>query len=195
GLEVAATARRLGLEVTVVEVAQAPLSRVLGDEVGNWFRDLHARHGVAVTCGAGIEEFEPRGEGARLHLSDGRHIDGDVIVAGIGAMPATDWLDRSGVDTANGVLCESDLSTSVPGVVAAGDVARWYNPIFDEEMRIEHWTNAVEQGRHAARTLLGTKEPFSSVPYFWTDEYEAHMRFVGRAAAAENVMIEIMDDD
>lgn len=195
GLEVASTARQLGLEVTVVEVAQVPLGRVLGDEVGGWFRDLHVRHGVRVECGAALESVEARGSGARLHLSDGRHIDGDVVVAGIGAAPAVEWLAGSGVRLANGVECGPDLSTSVPGIVAAGDVARWYNPIFDEEMRVEHWTNAVEQGRHAAATLLGEAEAFSSVPYFWTDEFEARMRFVGRADAADSLLIETMTDN
>lgn len=194
-LEVAATARQLGLDVTVVEVAQVPLGRVLGDEVGGWFRELHERNGIRVGCGTAVESVERRGEGARFHLSDGRQVSADVVVAGIGATPAIEWLHDSGLDLAQGVQCAPDLSASAPNVVAAGDLARWYNPTFDEEMRIEHWTNAVEQGRHAAGTLLGAGESFSSVPYFWTDQYEARMRFVGRAEAADEVLIEESSKD
>lgn len=194
-LEIASTARQLGLDVTVVEVAQVPLARALGDNVGRWFRDLHSRNGVAVECGAALEKVESSGKGARIHLGSGRTLDADVVVAGIGATPATDWLFDSGLDLANGVRCDANLQTSVPGVVAAGDVARWYNPAFDEEMRVEHWTNAVEQGRHAASTLLGNGEAFSSVPYFWTDQHDARMRFVGRAEAADDVVVETMEDN
>jgi len=194
-LEIASTARQLGLEVTVVEVAQVPLARALGDHVGRWFRDLHTRHDVNVECGAALERVESHGNGARIHLGNGRQLDADVVVAGIGATPATDWLFGSGLDLVNGIRCGADLSTSAPGVVAAGDIARWYNPAFDEEMRVEHWTNAVEQGRHAASTLLGNSEAFSSVPYFWTDQHDARMRFVGRAEAADDVVVETMEDN
>ncbi|QBI53650.1 NAD(P)/FAD-dependent oxidoreductase [Streptomonospora litoralis] len=195
GLEIAATARQLGLDVTVIEVGQVPLGRALGDEVGGWFRTLHERNGVEVVCTCTVETIERRGDGAVLTLSNGRVVGADIVAAGVGASPATEWLDGSGVQTANGVLCYADLSTSVPGVVAAGDVARWYNPLFDEEIRVEHWTNAVEQGRRAAHTLLGQGEAFSAVPYFWTDQYEARMRFVGRATAASEVAIKECDDD
>ncbi|MBB4931150.1 NADPH-dependent 2,4-dienoyl-CoA reductase/sulfur reductase-like enzyme [Lipingzhangella halophila] len=195
GLEIAATARQMDLDVTVVEVGRAPLSRALGDEVGDWFRALHARHGVEIVCTCTVETIERRGDGAVLTLSNGRVLNADVVVAGVGASPVTEWLDGSGVQTANGVVCHSDLSTSVPGVVAAGDVARWYNPLFDEEIRVEHWTNAVEQGRRAAHTLLGNGEAFGAVPYFWTDQYEARMRFVGRASAATEVAVKELNDD
>ncbi|GAA4889572.1 NAD(P)/FAD-dependent oxidoreductase [Streptomonospora salina] len=195
GLEIAATARHLGLDVTIIEVGQVPLGRALGDEVGSWFRTLHARNGVEIVCTCTVETIERQGEGAVLTLSNGRTVNADVVAAGVGASPVTEWLDGSGVQTANGVLCYSDLSTSVPGVVAAGDVARWYNPLFDEEIRVEHWTNAVEQGRRAAHTLLGEGEAFSAVPYFWTDQYDARMRFVGRATAASEVAVKEFDDE
>ncbi|WP_062214064.1 NAD(P)/FAD-dependent oxidoreductase [Streptomyces sp. NBRC 109706] len=195
GLEIAATARQLGLDVTVVEVGRVPLTRALGDEVGAWFRALHGRHGVEIECACTVDTVVRSGSGARLTLSSGRTINADVVVAGVGTTPATDWLDGSGVETTNGVVCHADLSTSVPGVVAAGDIARWYNPLFDEEIRVEHWTNAVEQGRRAAQTLIGHGEAFTAVPYFWTDQYEARMRFVGRAAAASEVAVREWTDD
>ena len=193
GLEVAATARQIGLEVTVIEVSKMPLGRMLGNEVGSWFRKLHRRNGVNVICGTPLKSIEPGVGGSQVVLDDGQTIHADVVVAGIGATPATEWLSDSGLELARGVRCNSDLSTAAPGVVAAGDIARWYNPLFDEEMRVEHWTNAVEQGRHAAGTLLGACDSFSSVPYFWTDQYNAKMRFVGRSDAADVIAIEEMN--
>jgi NADPH-dependent 2,4-dienoyl-CoA reductase/sulfur reductase-like enzyme len=195
GLEVAATARQLGLDVTVVEVGRAPLARALGDDVGQWFRETHARHGVEVVCTCSVERFERNGEGVRAELSNGNVLNADLVVAGIGATPAVGWLEDSGLSLANGVLCASDLSTEAPGVVAAGDIARWYNPVYDEEMRVEHWTNAVEQGRHAARTLLGSRDAFGAVPYFWSDQFEAKLRFVGSGTAATEIVVEEASED
>lgn len=189
-LEIAATARQMGVEVSVIDVGRAPLARALGDDVGAWFRELHTRNGVDVVCTCSVERFVPTPGGVRAELSTGGAVHADVVAAGIGAVPNVEWLEGSGLSVANGVLTAADLSTGVPGIVAAGDIARWYNPLFDEEMRVEHWTNAVEQGRHAARTLLGANEAFSSVPYFWSDHYSAKMRFVGRGVAATDVVVE-----
>lgn len=190
GLEIAATARQMGVEVSVIDVGRAPLARALGDEVGTWFRELHLRNGVNIVCTCSVERLVPTPRGVRAELSTGGTVEADVVAAGIGAIPNVEWLEGSGLNIANGVLTAADLSTGVPGIVAAGDIARWYNPLFDEEMRVEHWTNAVEQGRHAARTLLGANDAFSSVPYFWSDHYSAKMRFVGRATAATDVFVE-----
>jgi NADPH-dependent 2,4-dienoyl-CoA reductase/sulfur reductase-like enzyme len=189
GLEVAATARRLGLDVTVVETEKAPLSRVFGPEVGSWVKRLHERAGINVRCAVALEEVRSASDGFRLLFRDGPAVFADVVLAGVGAAPATSWLSGSGVVVENGVRCGPDLSTDVPGVVAAGDIARWHNSLFSEEMRIEHWTNAVEQGRHAAGTLLGAAEPFQTVPYFWTDQHEAKIRFVGRADSADDIAV------
>ena len=194
GLEVAATATKLGATVTVVDVAAAPLSRVFGDAIGHWFTALHARHGVDVRCSTSVARVERRGAGAEVTFTDGERLPADLIVAGIGGRPAVDWLAGSGVDTDCGVVCQPDLSTSVPGVVAAGDLAIWHNATFDQTMRVEHWTNAVEQGRHSAGRLLGDRTPFSSIPYFWTDQFGAKLRFVGRAAPDDDVVVEQQDD-
>lgn len=194
GLEIAATARQMGVEVSVIDVGRAPLARALGDDVGTWFRELHTRNGVDVVCTCSVERFVPTAHGVRAELSNGSTLHADIVAAGIGAIPNVDWLEGSGLRIGNGVLTAADLSTGAPGVVAAGDIARWYNPLFDEEMRVEHWTNAVEQGRHAARTLLGANEVFSSVPYFWSDHYSAKMRFVGRGTAATDVLVEEATD-
>jgi NADPH-dependent 2,4-dienoyl-CoA reductase/sulfur reductase-like enzyme len=194
GLEVAATAREIGVDVSVVEVAPAPLSRVVGDEVGEWFRSYQAGHGVDFFCGAVIDRIEPRARGTTIALRDGTVLAADVVVAGVGVRPATDWLRGSGVVLADGVVCDKSLRTSAPDVVAAGDVTRWYNALFDEQMRVEQWTNAVEQGRHAALTLLGADDAYAPVPYFWSDQFDAKMRFVGRANAAQHVRVERSDE-
>ncbi|WP_433347476.1 NAD(P)/FAD-dependent oxidoreductase [Microtetraspora malaysiensis] len=190
GLEVAATAREMGLDVSVVEVAPVPLTRVLGDEVGQWFKTYQESRGVKLLCGSIIDGIEPSPGGSKVILRDGTALSADLVVAGVGAVPATDWLEGSGLKLSDGVVCDQSLRASAPGVVAAGDVTRWYNSLFDEEMRVEQWSNAVEQGRHAATTLLGGDESYVSVPYFWSDQFDARMRFVGRANAAEQVHIE-----
>ncbi|NDL60367.1 FAD-dependent oxidoreductase [Phytoactinopolyspora sp. XMNu-373] len=194
GLEVAATAREMGLDVSVVELAPVPLTRVLGDEVGQWFRTHQEAHGVQLHCGSVLDGIEAGARGSKIRLQNGTVLSADLVVAGVGVTPATGWLEGSGVRLADGVVCDKSLHTSVPGVVAAGDVTRWYNALFDEEMRVEQWTNAVEQGRHAAASLLGAVEAYTPVPYFWSDQFNAKMRFVGRANAAEQIHVERMDD-
>lgn len=190
GLETASVARSLGLDVTVVSRSDAPLSPRLGPEVGEWYRQLHERNGVNLIQNAAVSMIEARPNGVFVTLASGTSIKADLLVAGVGSQPATSWLNNSGVDTSDGVLCTSALETSAPHVVAAGDIARWQNPTFGESMRVEHWSNAVEQGRHAAATLLGDRSPFTSVPYFWTDQHLTKMRFVGRAEGATEVRVE-----
>ena len=190
GLELGAALRTQGWAVQVVEVAPAPLARVLGDEVGAWFLELHERHGVHVRCEALATAVEAAGQGYRLHLHEGTELEADLVIGAMGATPEVEWLAGSGVPTADGVLCDERLQTGVPGIVAAGDIARWYNPLFDQVMRVEQWTNAVEQGRHAALSLLGSTVPYSAVPYLWSDQFGARMKFVGVASAAAEVRIE-----
>lgn len=189
GLEVAATARSLGLEVTVVETAATPLNRILGSEVGGWVRQLHERNGVQVRCAVALKDISKTADGFQVRFAEGPTMPADVVVAGVGAAPQTGWLQGSGIDVENGVRCAPDLSTNVPQVVAAGDVARWPNALFAEEMRVEHWTNAVEQGRHAAGTLLGEREDYRAVPYFWSDQHDAKLRFVGRADGDDDIAV------
>lgn len=195
GLEVAATVRGMGLDVSVVEVAPVPLTRVLGDEVGEWFRTYHARHGVVMYTSSAPWSVEFGPHGAALDLGGGRTVRADVVLAGVGVEPATGWLRGSGLALSDGVLCDRTLRTSAHNIVAAGDVARWHNPLFDENMRLQQWTNAVEQGRHAAMTLLGGGDSYAAVPYLWTDQFEARMRFVGRTNAADQVRVEHRGDD
>lgn len=193
GLEVAATAREMGLEVSVVELAPAPLARVLGDEVGRWFLGYHAARGIDIHCNTSVESIDASG---KVWLRGGTTLAADVIVAGVGAVPAIDWLRSSGLRLSDGVVCDQFLHASLPGVVAAGDIARWYNPLFDQDLRVEQWTNAVEQGRYVALSLLGAADaPYASAPYFWSDQFGAKIRFVGTSNAAQQVEIKQADDN
>ncbi len=196
GLEVAATARQRGNAVTVLELAPAPLTRAVGADMGRAIGALHEAEGVALRCGVGIERLVEPG----VLLAGGELVRADVVVVGIGVAPAVGWLDGSGLELRDGVVCGSDLAARTadgsvaPGVYAAGDVARWVNPLFDEEMRVEHWTNAAEQGEHAARNLLRTSrgetpEPFAAVPFFWSDQYAHRIQFLGHAGPDDDALV------
>jgi NADPH-dependent 2,4-dienoyl-CoA reductase/sulfur reductase-like enzyme len=183
GAEVAASARQLGLDVTMIEALETPLARTLGPEIGGILQQAHERRGVRVLCGRRVERFEGTDRVTGLTLDDGTTLDCGLVIVGIGMTPSVAWLEGSGVELDDGVRCDETLSTSVPGIVAAGDVANWYNPLFEERMRVEHWTNAVEQARHAVSTLLaapGEAKPFSSVPMFWSDQFEIKIQGAGR---------------
>jgi NADPH-dependent 2,4-dienoyl-CoA reductase/sulfur reductase-like enzyme len=192
GAEVAATARGRGLDVIVLEAMPVPLERAIGAEMGMVAASLHTDNGVDLRLGVGVEGFAgtTRVEGVRL--AGGETVAADVVVVGVGVAPNTAWLDGSGIELGNGIICDATCATSLPGVYAAGDVASWHNPQFDEQMRVEHWTNAVEQGRAAALNLLaGVEEatPFSSVPYFWSDQYGTKIQFVGHARPDDEVHV------
>ncbi len=183
GAEVAASCRVRGLEVTVVEPLEVPLLRGLGPEMGAVCAALHRDHEVDLRCGTSLESFEGAGRIERVRLSDGSTLEVDLVIVGVGAAPQTHWLESSGLALEDGVLCDASCATAAPDVVAAGDVARWLNPLFGEPMRVEHWTNAVEQGMYAARRLLHGPEgiePFASVPLFWSDQYDVKIQFAGR---------------
>jgi NADPH-dependent 2,4-dienoyl-CoA reductase/sulfur reductase-like enzyme len=192
GMEVAASARELGLEVTVIESLPSPLLRGLGAELGAWAMGRFADHGVDVLCGATVKGFlgETRVEG--VELGDGKRIQADVVVAGIGVVPASAWVADSGLDIENGILCDSSGATGFPDVVAAGDVARWYNPVYGEAIRYEHWTSAVEQSAVAAERLLGGHggvKPLAQVPYVWSDLFEMRLGIVGDVAGSDRMHV------
>jgi 3-phenylpropionate/trans-cinnamate dioxygenase ferredoxin reductase subunit len=181
GAEVASTARALGLDVTVVEAAEIPLERALGREMGRVCAALHGDHGVRLLCGTGVAGLEGTDRVTGVRLADGRLLPADVVVVGVGVRPATDWLAGSGVHVDDGVVCDAGCASSVPGVVAVGDVARCPNPFTGRHARIEHWTNAMEQPRTAARTLLSGVPTAAPVvaPYFWSDQYQARIQLAG----------------
>lgn len=183
GSEVAATCRGRGLAVTLVEALAAPLAHALGPAVGAVCAGLHRDHGVDLRCGVGVAAVEGSGRVERVALSDGSRIEADLVVVGIGVVPEVGWLAGSGLALGDGVLCDATCAASAPGVSAAGDVARWTNPLFGEAMRVEHWTNAVEQGEAAARRLLrGPEEApaYAPVPYVWSDQYDRKIQIAGR---------------
>lgn len=192
GAEVAASARQLGLDVTMIEALDTPLAQSLGPRLGRILQGVHERRGVRVRCGRKVERFEGAGRVEGLLLDDGSRVDCELVVVGIGVRPAVAWLEGSGVDLENGVRCDETLAASTPGVVAAGDVANWYNPLFEERMRVEHWTNAVEQARHAVSTLLaapGEAKPFESAPIFWSDQYDIKIQGAGRPKPSDELVI------
>ena len=191
GSEVAATCKALGVDVTIVEALDVPLLRVLGPQLGAICGDLHRHHGVELKLGHGVAGLlgERRVEG--VELTDGTVVPAEVVVVGIGVAPNTEWLNGCGLDINDGVVCDRTCAAEgADNVVAAGDVARWYNTLFAREMRVEHWTNASEQADHAVATLLaepGQAEEFAPIPYFWSDQYDTKIQMVG--VPAEDVVI------
>ncbi len=193
GAEVAATARGLGCEVTVVEALDRPLARVLPPVLGQVCADVHTDQGVDLRLGAGVDGFDTDdGSISAVRLSDGSSVEADLVAVGIGVVPNTEWLDGSGLTIDNGVVCD-ETTLAAPGVVAAGDVARWPNRRFGESMRVEHWDNAVSMGQHAARRLLagdgGVDLVYEPVPYFWSDQYDRKIQLVGRVGPDDQVQV------
>ena len=190
GAEVAATARERGFDVTLLEALAVPLQRVLGDTVGALCADIHRDHGVDVRLSTGVSGFvdDGRGQVAGVVLSDGATLPADVVVVGVGVVPNVEWLAGSGLTVDNGVVCD-ETCLAAPGVVAAGDVACWYNPRLGEAMRVEHWENAQDQGAHAARRLLDARDPYAPVPWFWSDQYDRKIQLAGRSGPGDEVAI------
>ncbi|MGU3432554.1 NAD(P)/FAD-dependent oxidoreductase [Actinomycetes bacterium M1A6_2h] len=199
GSEVASGARRRGLPVTIVEAMDVPLVRAVGVDMGRACSDLHLRNGVDLRCGVSVARVDTDGGRVRgVVLSDGSVIPADLVIVGIGADPATGWLASSGIEIDNGIVCDQYMMSSLPGVAAAGDVARWHNALFDTPMRLEHWTSAAEQGAAATRNLLaepGAPTPYTTVPYFWSDWYDTRIQFVGVPAADETRIVSGDTDD
>ena len=191
GAEIAATCRSRGLDVTVLEMLPQPMVRGLGPELGAVLAAIHRDHGVDLRTSVQVDTIEDDGAGGvrGVRLGDGSVVAADVVVVGVGVVPETDWLKGSGLAIDNGVVCDETCSAA-PGIVAAGDVARWPNALFDgERMRLEHWTNATEQGVHAARRLLGHEDPFAPVPFVWSDQYDRKIQTVGRVSADADVHV------
>jgi 3-phenylpropionate/trans-cinnamate dioxygenase ferredoxin reductase component len=179
GLEVTAAAREAGCEVTVVETLAKPLLRVLGAEVADVFLALHKEHGVVFRLGASVSAVEARGTTSVVRLGDGSDLEADLLVVGVGVAPNVELADAAGLDTDNGVLVDEHLRTSHPDVYAAGDVANAHHPLLGRRIRVEHWDNAIQQGRAAARNMIGHEEPYTRLPYFFTDQYDLGMEYVG----------------
>ena len=189
GAEVAASARQRGLEVTVVEPASVPLERVLGTELGAVYRDIHTDHGVRMLLGTGVEAFEGDGSVERVRTGDGRELDCDFVVVGVGVEPRTRLAEQAGISVDNGILVDERLQTAVPGVFAAGDVANAHHPFFGERIRVEHWANALNQGPAVARNMLGEGTAYERLPYFFSDQYDVGMEYSGFARRWDRVVV------
>ena len=192
GAEVAASCRQRGAAVTMVEALGNPLESALGPEMGALYAAIHRDQGVDVRTGVAVAAIEGEGHVERVRLADGSVLAAELVVVGIGVRPETAWLEGSGVALQDGVVCDASCATNVPGIVAAGDVARWTNPRYGESMRVEHWTNAVEQAQAAVARLLGgadAAQPFDPVPYVWSDQYDAKLAVAGRPRAGDEVRV------
>ncbi len=195
GLEAAATASAAGCHVTVLEGFEAPLMRGLGAEMGHAVGEVHRRHGVEIRCNVRVDGFDGTTRVTGVRLADGEVVPADVVIVGIGVAPATSWLESSGLTLRDGVVCDKFLCAGPSTVFAAGDVARWPNALFthvEADMRVEHWTTAAEEGQAAAANLLAKlrgeePQPFVTVPFFWSDQFEARIQFLGRATATSQV--------
>ncbi|MFD3617943.1 NAD(P)/FAD-dependent oxidoreductase [Streptomyces sp. NPDC058676] len=186
GAEAAAVAWRLGARVTLLEPAAVPLAHAVGTEVGQMLSRAHGDRGVDLRCGVTVTEVTEDG----VRLADGEVIDADEVLVAVGSLPNTEWLDGSGLPVGDGVICD-EFCEAAPNVYAAGDVARWYNPLFGTSMRIEHRTNAAEQGMAAARNLLrpDARKPFAPVPYFWSDQYDMKVQAYGFLRGHDEVAV------
>jgi NADPH-dependent 2,4-dienoyl-CoA reductase/sulfur reductase-like enzyme len=190
GSEVASSARACGLEVTVVDVSPTPLAYAIGPEMGAMMASLHSDHGTELRLGTTVAGLEGDGRVARARLTDGDVVEADLVVVGVGVTPNTAWLEGSGLELANGVVCDASLNAGPPGVYAAGDVARWRNDLFGHDVRVEHWTTAGDQGAHVARNLLaGKPQPFVDAGYIWSDQYGVKLQVVGLTSDADEVRI------
>lgn len=192
GSEVASGANKRGVPVTVIEALPTPLVRAAGAAMGQAIASLHHRNGTELRCGVGVSAIEGGDSVERVVLDDGAVIDADLVVVGIGVVPATGWLDGSGVRVDNGIVCDENLWTGVPGVYAAGDVANWFNVAIGERQRMENWTAAAEQGAVAARNAIDplNQKPYATVPYFWSDWYDVRIQFVGSPHADEVMVVD-----
>ncbi len=186
GCEVAASARQKGMEVTVAEPQSVPLEGVLGPELGAFYREVHAEHGVDLRLGESVEAIEGSGRAERVRTSGGAELECDAVVVGVGVAPRT-ALAEGVLDVDNGILVDASLRASADGVFAAGDVANHDHPLLGR-LRVEHWANALEQGPTAARAMLGQDVVYDRVPYFFSDQYDVGMEYAGHSRAGDEVV-------
>jgi 3-phenylpropionate/trans-cinnamate dioxygenase ferredoxin reductase component len=179
GLEVASAARQHGAEVTVLESLDLPLLRVLGPEVARVFADLHREHGVDLRTGVEVTAITPNGDGAGVTLGDGSNVDVDLLVVGVGVEPVTDLAEAAGLTVDNGIRTDGHLRTDDEHIYAIGDVANVDHPVLGHPLRVEHWDTAIQHGKALAATLTGTPTEASALPYFFTDQYDLGMEYVG----------------
>jgi 3-phenylpropionate/trans-cinnamate dioxygenase ferredoxin reductase subunit len=179
GSEFAASAHQLGAQVTVIESASVPLQRVLGPELGAFYRDLHREHGVELLLDSGVEGFHGNNAVEQVKTTDGRALECDFVLVAIGVAPRVAIAEQAGLAVDNGVVVDQALMTSVPAIFAAGDVANAWHPFYERHIRVEHWANALNQGPAAARAMLGQDVVYDRLPYFYSDQYDVGMEYSG----------------
>ena len=188
GSEFAASARQRGLEVTIVDPLALPNERIFGAEIGAFYRDVHAQHGIELLLGEGVDAFDGDGAVSRARTSSGRTLECDFAVVGIGVAPRVQLAGDAGLEVENGIVVDEKLQTSAPNVFAAGDVANAWHPFYQQRIRVEHWANALNQGPAAARAMLGQQVSYDRIPYFFSDQYEVGMEYSGYATDWEQVV-------
>jgi 3-phenylpropionate/trans-cinnamate dioxygenase ferredoxin reductase component len=188
GSEFAASARQRGLEVTMIDPLRFPNERIFGPEIGAFYRDVHASHGVELMLGEGVSAFEGDGSVRAVALSGGRRVECDFALVAVGVAPRTELASRAGLQVDNGILVNEALATSAPNVFAAGDVANAWHPFYQQRVRVEHWTNALNQGPAAAGGMLGADISYDRIPYFYSDQYDVGMEYSGFATSCDEVV-------
>ena len=189
GCEVAASLRQKGVEVIGIDPSPTPLFRVLGEEVGQVMSDIHREHGVETIFNDVVTGFEGKGRVERVVTKGGRRIDCDLAVVGVGVEPVVDFATGSGLRISNGIVVDEYCETNVPGIYAAGDVANHYHPLFRTRMRVEHWQNAMQQGAAAARTMLGKRQSYDPVHWFWSDQYDVNLQYAGFRQSSDGLVV------
>ena len=189
GSEAAASARQMGADVVLIDPALVPLHRVLGDRIGEMFRRLHADHGVQLRLGTGVSEMCGTNAVDHIVLTDGRVEPADVVIVGVGVMPRTQLAADAGLTVDDGVVVDCHLESSVPGIFAAGDIAQAWHPRYGQHLRVEHWANAIAQGTTAGRNAAGQREVADHLPYFFSDQYDLGLEYVGHHTPGDELVV------